>query len=117
MSNLIRWEPAREMMTLREAMDHLFDDAFTRPLAVNGGWRGAGTALFAAGGLPGATRGAGGDAASGALFAAGFASAGFGVGAFASGGLVSGRGALSSRSLGASGMSLSVAGAALALDT
>lgn len=31
MSNLIRWEPAREMMTLREAMDHLFDDAFTRP--------------------------------------------------------------------------------------
>lgn len=32
MSNLIRWEPAREMMTLREAMDRLFDDAFTRPL-------------------------------------------------------------------------------------
>ena len=39
MSNLIRWEPAREMMTLREAMDHLFDDAFTRPLRLhNGGW-------------------------------------------------------------------------------
>jgi HSP20 family protein len=35
MSNLIRWEPMREMMTLREAMDHLFDDAFTRPLSVN----------------------------------------------------------------------------------
>ncbi|NWG06960.1 MAG: Hsp20/alpha crystallin family protein [Chloroflexi bacterium] len=34
MSNLIRWEPAREMMTLREAMDRLFDDAFTRPLSV-----------------------------------------------------------------------------------
>ena len=34
MSNLIRWEPAREMMTLREAMDHLFDDAFTRPLSL-----------------------------------------------------------------------------------
>jgi HSP20 family protein len=34
MSNLIRWEPAREMMTLREAMDRLFDDAFTRPLAM-----------------------------------------------------------------------------------
>src|SRR5688500_5895645 len=32
MSNLIRWEPAREMMTLREAMDRLFDDAFTRPV-------------------------------------------------------------------------------------
>ena len=34
MSNLIRWEPAREMMTLREAMDRLFDDAFTRPLGL-----------------------------------------------------------------------------------
>ncbi len=33
MSNLIRWEPARDMMTLREAMDRLFDDAFTRPLS------------------------------------------------------------------------------------
>ena len=31
MSNLTRWEPMREMMTLREAMDHLFDDAFTNP--------------------------------------------------------------------------------------
>jgi len=39
MSNLIRWEPAREMMTLREAMDHLFDDAFTQPLRLgNGHW-------------------------------------------------------------------------------
>jgi HSP20 family protein len=29
----------REMMTLREAMDRLFDDAFTRPLSVrDGGW-------------------------------------------------------------------------------
>jgi HSP20 family protein len=35
MSNLIRWEPAREMMTLRDAMDRLFDDAFTRPLRLN----------------------------------------------------------------------------------
>jgi len=39
MANLARtnmlgtnWEPAHEMMTLREAMDRLFDDAFTRPL-------------------------------------------------------------------------------------
>ena len=32
MSNLARWEPVREMMTLREAMDRLFDDAFTRPI-------------------------------------------------------------------------------------
>ncbi|MCA1899362.1 MAG: Hsp20/alpha crystallin family protein [Chloroflexi bacterium] len=31
MSNLTRWEPAREMMTLRDAMDRLFDEAFTRP--------------------------------------------------------------------------------------
>jgi HSP20 family protein len=37
MSNLIRWEPAREMMTLRDAMDRLFDDAFTRPLRLNDG--------------------------------------------------------------------------------
>lgn len=36
MSNLIRWEPARDMMTLREAMDRLFDDAFTRPLSLTG---------------------------------------------------------------------------------
>ena len=35
MSNLIRWEPAREMMTLREAMDRLFGDAFTRPLGLS----------------------------------------------------------------------------------
>jgi len=37
MSNLIRWEPAREMMTLRDAMDRLFDDAFTRPLRMYDG--------------------------------------------------------------------------------
>jgi HSP20 family protein len=36
MSNLTRWEPVREMMTLREAMDRLFDDAFTRPLSQSG---------------------------------------------------------------------------------
>lgn len=36
MSNLIRWEPMREMMTLREAMDRLFDEAFTRPLSLSG---------------------------------------------------------------------------------
>src|SRR6266540_6015268 len=34
MTNLTRWEPTREMMTLREAMDHLFDDAFTRPFSL-----------------------------------------------------------------------------------
>ena len=35
MSNLTRWEPTREMMTLREAMDRLFDDAFTRPFSLS----------------------------------------------------------------------------------
>ena len=38
MSNLIRWEPAREMMSLRDAMDRLFDDAFTHPLSLRDGW-------------------------------------------------------------------------------
>ena len=38
MSNLIRWEPAREMMSLRDAMDRLFDDAFTRPLFLRDNW-------------------------------------------------------------------------------
>ncbi|NOH02802.1 MAG: Hsp20/alpha crystallin family protein [Chloroflexi bacterium] len=39
MSSIIRWEPAREMMTLREAMDRLFDEAFTRPFSLaNGNW-------------------------------------------------------------------------------
>jgi len=38
MSNLIRWEPAREMMSLRDAMDRLFDDAFTRPLSLRDNW-------------------------------------------------------------------------------
>jgi HSP20 family protein len=37
MSNLTRWEPVSEMMTLREAMDRLFDDAFTRPISMSGG--------------------------------------------------------------------------------
>ena len=42
MSNLTRWEPDREMITLREAMDRLFDDAFTRPFSLlrEGGWSG-----------------------------------------------------------------------------
>ena len=43
MSNLIRWEPMREMVTLREAMDRLFDDAFTHPFGLmRDGWRGSG---------------------------------------------------------------------------
>lgn len=31
MSTIIRWEPAREMISLRDAMERLFDDAFMRP--------------------------------------------------------------------------------------
>jgi len=36
----MRWEPAREMMSLREAMDRLFEDAFTRPFSLRerDGW-------------------------------------------------------------------------------
>ena len=45
MSNLTRWEPAREMLTLREAMDRLFDDAFTRPLSLRDGWSMASPAI------------------------------------------------------------------------
>ncbi len=37
MSNLSRWEPVQQMMTLREAMDRLFNEAFTRPIAYAGG--------------------------------------------------------------------------------
>ena len=39
MSNLTRWEPTSDVMTLRDAMDRLFDDAFTRPFSLqrNGG--------------------------------------------------------------------------------
>ena len=39
MSNLTRWEPTSEFMTLRDAMDRLFEDAFTRPFSLgrNGG--------------------------------------------------------------------------------
>jgi HSP20 family protein len=39
MSNLIRWEPMRETISLREAMDRLFDDAFTRSLSLGEGLR------------------------------------------------------------------------------
>ena len=37
MSNLIRWQPMREMVTLRDAMDRLFDEAFTRPWGLTDG--------------------------------------------------------------------------------
>lgn len=38
MSSIIRWGPAREMMSLREAMDHLLNDAVTRPLGPKDEW-------------------------------------------------------------------------------
>ena len=37
MSNLIRFEPMRDMMSLREAMNQLFDDSFTRPFNMSAG--------------------------------------------------------------------------------
>ena len=36
MANMIRWEPMRDMVTLRDAMDRLFDEAFTRPWGSDG---------------------------------------------------------------------------------
>ena len=33
MTNLVRWEPFRELMSLREAMDRLFEESFVRPRA------------------------------------------------------------------------------------
>ncbi len=37
MANLSRWEPAREMLSLREAMDRLFEESFLRPGTFGGG--------------------------------------------------------------------------------
>ena len=31
MANLVRWDPFRDMVTLREAMDRLFEESFVRP--------------------------------------------------------------------------------------
>jgi len=39
MSNVIRWQPMREMVTLRDAMDQLFDEGFTRPRGLTVGGR------------------------------------------------------------------------------
>jgi len=46
MSNLIRFEPMREMITLREAMDRLFNDAFTPSVAASGGWQAPAVDLY-----------------------------------------------------------------------
>ena len=39
MSNLTRWEPMRDMVTLRDAMDRLFDEAFTPAAPAGNGGR------------------------------------------------------------------------------
>ena len=36
MNNVVRWEPFREMMSLRDAMDRLFEDSFVRPWRLQG---------------------------------------------------------------------------------
>lgn len=41
MANTVRWEPLREMMSLRQAMDHLFDESVIRPTGWIGGAFGA----------------------------------------------------------------------------
>ncbi len=46
MAEMVKWEPFREMVSLREAMDRLFEDSFLRP-----GWFG-GEAASAAGAVP-----------------------------------------------------------------
>jgi HSP20 family protein len=37
MANVTRWDPVQEMMTLREAMNQLFEDSFVRPAGARGG--------------------------------------------------------------------------------
>ncbi len=36
MANMVRWDPAREMVSLREAMDRLFEESFLRPGLLGG---------------------------------------------------------------------------------
>jgi HSP20 family protein len=37
MAELVRWSPARDMVSLREAMDRLFEESFLRPDLFGGG--------------------------------------------------------------------------------
>jgi HSP20 family protein len=39
MSSVVRWQPLSEMVTLRDAMDRLFDEAYNRPLGMADGGR------------------------------------------------------------------------------
>jgi HSP20 family protein len=43
MANLVRWDPVRDMMSLREAMDRLFEESFVRPRGVLAPVEGVGT--------------------------------------------------------------------------
>jgi HSP20 family protein len=43
MANLVRWDPVRDMMSLREAMDRLFEESFVRPRGVLAPVEGAAT--------------------------------------------------------------------------
>jgi HSP20 family protein len=47
MADLVRWEPFRDLVTLRDAMDRLFEESFVQPvrLAAWDGGRGAPVAL------------------------------------------------------------------------
>ena len=46
MSSLIRWDPFGELMSLRQAMDRLFEQSVVRPTSVISGlWEGSGVAL------------------------------------------------------------------------
>ena len=38
MSGIVRWEPFREMTSLRDAMDRMFEEGFWRPPVPFGGW-------------------------------------------------------------------------------
>lgn len=38
MSGIVRWEPFREMASLRDAMDRMFEEGFWRPPVPFGGW-------------------------------------------------------------------------------
>ncbi len=42
MANIVRRDPAREMLSLREAMDRLFEESFLRPGFLSGGESAAG---------------------------------------------------------------------------
>jgi HSP20 family protein len=38
MANIVRWEPFRDVVSLRDAMDRWFDEGFFRPLVPFGPW-------------------------------------------------------------------------------